>query len=114
MVYSAYVKQRILFYRQLGKSFVAISLHLTEEGHKTSKMGVYKFLKRYQETETISRRPGSGQASKIFKAKHIIDQQMTKNIESTGMELQNILAKDGIRSQCKDSLEVEKPVRLDF
>ena len=49
MVYSDYVKQRILFYRRLGKSYGDVSLCLFEEGHKASKLGVYKFLKRYQE-----------------------------------------------------------------
>ena len=105
MVYSDYVKQRILFYRRLGKSYGDISLFLSEEGHKASKLGVYKFLKRYQETGTLSRRPGSGQASKISaKAKHMIDQQMTKDDESTGMELQKILAKDGIVVSARTAL----------
>ena len=58
-----------------------------------------------QETGTILRRPGSGQASKISpKAKHIIDQQMTKDDESTGMELQKILAKDGIVVSARTAL----------
>ena len=105
MVYSDYVKQRILFYHRLGKSYADISLYLSEEGHKASKMGVYKFLKWYQETGTISRRPGSGQASKISpNAKHIIDQQITKDDKSTGMELQKILAKDGIVVSARTAL----------
>ena len=65
--------QRILFYRRLGKSYADISLCLSKEGHKTSKMGVYKFSKRYQETRTLLRRPGRGPASKIFtKAKSLV------------------------------------------
>ena len=40
MVYSDYLKQRILFYHQLGKSYADISLCLSEEGHKASKLGV--------------------------------------------------------------------------
>ena len=60
-------------------------------------MGVYKLLKLQQETGALLRRPRSDQASEISaKAKHMIDQQMAKNDESTGMELQKILAKDGI------------------
>ena len=62
---------------------------LSEEGHKASKMGVYKFLKRCQEIGTLLHRPGNDQASKISaKAKQVIDQQMTKDDKSTGMELQ--------------------------
>lgn len=55
MVYSDYVKQRILFYRRLGKSFVQITRCLAEEGHVTTKVGVYKFIRRYEETGMISR-----------------------------------------------------------
>ena len=40
-----YVKQRILFYRRLGKSYVQISRCLSEEGYATTKVGVYKFVK---------------------------------------------------------------------
>ena len=58
MVYSDYVKQRILFYCCLGKSYSDIADCLSEEGHKASKMGVYKFFKLYQKTGTILRRPG--------------------------------------------------------
>ena len=79
------------------EGYANISLYLSEEGQKASIMGVYKFLNLYQETGTISRRPGSGQASKISpKAKHVINQQMTKDDESTRMELHKILTKDGI------------------
>ena len=82
-----------------------ISLYLSKEGHKASKMGVNKFLNRYQKTGTILRRPGSGQASKISpKVKHIINQQMTKDDEFTGMELQKILAKDGIVVSARTAL----------
>ena len=59
MVYSDYVKQRILFYHRLGKSFVQITHCLAEEGHATTKVGVYKFIRRYEETGMISRTPGS-------------------------------------------------------
>ena len=63
MVYSDYVKQMILLYRRLGKSYTDIADCVSEEGHKASEMGVYKFLKLYQKTGTILRRPGGGQAS---------------------------------------------------
>ena len=46
MVYPDYVKQRILFYRRLGKSFVQITRCLAEEGHATTKVGVCKFIRR--------------------------------------------------------------------
>ena len=45
MIYSDYVKQRILFYRRLGKSFVQITRCLAE-GHVMTKVGVYEFIRR--------------------------------------------------------------------
>ena len=45
MVYSDYVKQRILFYRRSGKSHQEIALCLAEEGHTATKVGIGKFLK---------------------------------------------------------------------
>ena len=52
-----YMKQRILFYRCLGKSYVQISCCLSEEGYATTKVGVYKFVKRYEERGIISHSP---------------------------------------------------------
>ena len=57
MMYSDYVKQRILLYRRLGKSYVQISRCLSEEGYATTKVGVYKFVKRYEERGIISHSP---------------------------------------------------------
>ena len=55
MVYSDYVKQRILFYRCSGKSLQEIVQSLAEEGHVATKAGVAKFIRRYNETRTIAR-----------------------------------------------------------
>ena len=98
MVYSDYVKQRILFYRWLGKSFVQITRCLAEEGHATTKVGVCQFIRRYEETGMISCTPGSGKASKFTAdAKKIIEEQMEKDDEMTGVELQKLLAKNDIQ-----------------
>ena len=98
MVYSDYVKQRILSYRRLGKSYGEIVRCLADEGLKATKVGVYKFVSRYQETGTISRKPGSGMASKFTEdAERIIEDQMNKDDETTGMELKNLLGKSGIQ-----------------
>ena len=47
MVYSDYVKQRILFYRHSAKSLQQIVRNLTEEGHVATKAGVAKLLRHY-------------------------------------------------------------------
>ena len=44
MVFSDYQKQRILYYRRLGKSHAEIARRLTEEGRRATKVGVLKFL----------------------------------------------------------------------
>ena len=98
MVYSDYVKQRILFYRWLGKSFVQITRCLAEERHVTTKVGVCQFIRRCEETGMISCTPGSGKASKFTAdAKKIIEEQMEKDDEMTGVELQKLLAKNDIQ-----------------
>ena len=65
MVYSDYVKQRIIFYQRLGKSYGSITHCLAKEGYTTTKADDYKFVRRYAETAMISRRPGSGLAKKV-------------------------------------------------
>ena len=52
MMYSDYVKQRILFYRRLGKSCVQISRRV-----RNNESRVYKFVKRYKERGIISHSP---------------------------------------------------------
>ena len=95
MVYSDYVKQRILFYYRSKKNSLQIVRCLVEEGHTVSKAGVLKFLRRYRQTGTITRAPGSGQASKLTdKIWETIDDQMKKKDETTGLELQKLLKKE--------------------
>ena len=97
MVFSDYQKQRILYYWCLGKSHAEIARRLTEDGRTATKVGVLKFLRRYKQTGTHSRRPGTGKASKTTdNAKRIIEEQMNKDDETTGCELQKLLSKHGI------------------
>ena len=70
---------------------------MAKEGYAITKAGVYKFIRRYEETRTISRRPGSGQAKKLTaEAKKIVDEQMSRDDETIGMELKKLLAESGI------------------
>ena len=95
MVYSDYVKLRILFYRRSGKSLQEIIRSLAEEGHVATKAGVAKFISRYNETGTITCAPGGGQKSKMTaEAKQIIEEQMEKNDETMGKELQKLLGQN--------------------
>ena len=50
MVYSDYVKQRILVYYRRKKNCAEIARCLAEEGYSVTKVGVAKFLRHYKET----------------------------------------------------------------
>ena len=65
IAYSEYTKQRILFYWFKGIKPGTITLKLEEGGIDASRVGVWKFLKRYENHGTIQRKPGSGRCSKI-------------------------------------------------
>ena len=96
MVYSDYVKQRVLFYHRSKKNGTEIVRSLAEEGYNASKVGVYKFLRRYKESGTIARAPGSGQTSKVnAEIRKLIEDQMQKNDETTIQELKQLLKKEG-------------------
>ena len=64
MVYSSYIKQRILFLKHKGKTYRQIINILKDEGHSVTKSGISGFLKRHEECGSILRKPGTGKASK--------------------------------------------------
>lgn len=98
MVYSLYVRQRILCLRRLGKDCKDIVSTFESEGHRVSKSGVNKFIKRHRETGTLTRQPGTGAASKFTEeAQRLVEEQMEKDDETTLAELQAMLAKKGIK-----------------
>ena len=87
MVYSEYVKQRILFYFRMKMSCQKIA--------RCTKEGVRKFIIRY-ECGTISRKPGTGRKTKLTAdIRRMIVEQMQKDDETTGLELKRILEKEG-------------------
>ena len=55
MVYSDYVKQRILVYYRCKKNCAEIARCLAEEGYSVTKAGVAKFLRHYKETLSAKR-----------------------------------------------------------
>ena len=96
MAYSKYTRQRILAYWFQGLKPVSIALKLKEEGIVVSRVGVWKFVKRYQQDGTIHRRPGSGRPSKIaVDVLRIVDAQMAEDDETTAVQLQKLLAEKG-------------------
>ena len=59
MVFSSYKKQRILFFYAKGYKAPTILKLLREESLPCSRVGVAKFIKKFEETGTIARRVGS-------------------------------------------------------
>ncbi len=75
MVYSSYKKQRILKFSFDGLRPYTKAKRLCEEVLVASRRGIDKFLRRYRETGTIARKPGSGRPSKITsKIRAIVEQ----------------------------------------
>ncbi len=96
MVYSAYKKQRILHFHFKGYKAPTITKLLLEEGLKASRRGVHKVVRRYRESGTIGRKPGSDRPSKITaEIKAIVEEQMQKDDETTAVQLHALLKSKG-------------------
>ena len=86
MVYSCYTQQRILEYRSHGLSVRNIAKAATE-GHSVSKTGVLKFIRKYETTGSIARRPGSGRPTKVTpEALRIEEEQMMRAALTDGFK----------------------------
>ena len=92
MVYSSYLKQRILYFYLKGHRAPTIRKLLLEENIKASRVGIASFLKKFEETGCLTRRPGSGRPSKATaEIKEIMEQQMREDDETTAVQLHRIL-----------------------
>ena len=96
MVFSTYKKQRILFFTLRGLKAPDIAKELQKEKINCSRVGIYKFLKKYEATGSIGRRVGSGRPSKITaKIKQIVEEQMRADDETTAYQLHHLLKEKG-------------------
>ena len=96
MVYTEYTKKRIVHYNECNFSTGEIVKALEKEGIKVSRAGVWKFLKRYEETGQLERKGGSGRASILTdEVKQIIETAMTNDDETTATQLKAILLQQG-------------------
>lgn len=96
MVFSEYTKQRILFYYRLGYKAYSISKKLRSEGITASRRGVLKMIRRYQKTDTIKRKEGSGRPTKITaEVKEVVERQMRLDDETTAIQLYSLCCKNG-------------------
>jgi transposase len=96
MVYSTCKLQRILDYYFQGYKVPTISKLLREEKLKARRVGIAKFLKKYEETGSIGRRPGSGRLTKVTaEIKAVVGKQMRKDDETTATQLHALLTSRG-------------------
>ena len=96
MVYSSYKQQRILFFASKRLRAPAIAKELRKENLTCSRIGVYKFLRKYEETGSIRRRVGSGRPTKITaEIKQIVEAQMRADDETTAYQLHRLLTEKG-------------------
>ena len=98
MVYTSYVKLRILHHHFQGRRPYTIARVLEEEGVKVSRFGVHKFVQHYSETGSIERKEGSGRLSVVTTTvKELVNQQMEKDDETTAHQLHHMLMENGIQ-----------------
>ena len=96
MVFSDYTKQRILYYYTQRLKAPSISKYLADEGITASRVGVHKFIRSYQQSASIARRPGSGRKSKLTdEVKKVVEEKMREDDETTAMQLHQLLTARG-------------------
>ena len=116
MVITNYQKQRILFHCSKGlKPSTIARLLLEEENIRVSRISVYKFLRRYSETASIARKPGSGRPSKITQEiKQIVEAQMQEDDETSAMQLHALLKSKDINISCRTILRCRSSLGWTF
>lgn len=105
MVFSSYVKQRILRFYEQGHRPPTISALLREEDINASRVGIAKFLTRFEQRGSISRASGSGRPSKINnEVMAIVEEKMREDDETTAYQLHRILTSKGYQISCRTIL----------
>ena len=61
----SYGKQRVIFYYEKGYKAPKIADLLVKEGIRITRVSVYRFLLKYEETGSIRRRDGPGRPTKF-------------------------------------------------
>ena len=96
MVYSVYVKERILILATQGFKPPTIQKILAEERFYVTREGVHKFITKFNESGSLLRRPGSGRPSKTtLEVKRVVEEQMRLDDETTAYQLHALLNAKG-------------------
>ena len=96
MVFNSYEKQQIVYYYQRGYRPPTIANLLCQENLKVSRVGVAKFLKRFVETRSLSRKPGLGRLPSITpEMKALVEAKMREDDKTTAYQLHALLLSHG-------------------
>ena len=96
MVFNSYEKQRIVYYYQRGYRPPTIAKLLRQENLKVSRVGVAKFLERFVETRSLSRKPASGRPPSITpEMRALVEAKMREDDETTAYQLCALLLSHG-------------------
>ena len=91
-----YKQQWILLHYSRGYKAPTIAKLLQEENLRASWVGIAKFLKKFNETGCIQRRPGSGRPLKISaEIKEIVEEQIRADDKTTATQLHRLLKQHG-------------------
>ena len=91
-----YKKQRILHFIPKATKAPTMQKFLAAENLVCSRVGITKFIKVFERTESICRQPGSGRPSKVTrKVKELVEQQMCLDDETTAYQLHQLLTNAG-------------------
>lgn len=104
MVYNWYTKKRIIYYYEKGYRAPSISSLLLDKDIVASRVGIAKLLRRYEETGTIVRRPGSGRPTVITPEMKTFVEEMREDDETTAEQLHCLLASRGFQISKKTVL----------
>ena len=115
MVFTEYVKRRILVYYEQGFRAPTIAKVLEDEGIRVSRRGVAKFLSRVATTGSIERLAGSGRRTKqTDDVKAIVEEAMRKDDETTAVQLHALLTTKGYSLSLSTILRCRKSLGWTF
>ena len=115
MVYSWYTKRQIIYHYKKGYRAPSIASLLLDEDIIASRVGIAKLLRRYEETGTIVRRPGSGRPTVITtEMKTIVKAKMREDDKTTAEQLHCMLASRGYRISKKTVLRCHEDLGWTF
>lgn len=115
MVLTEYQKQRMLHYYSLGYRAPTMATLLKKQQVKANRKGVHKFIRRYRQTGSIARHPGSGpKSNNTCEIMQVVEQQMRLDDETTAMQLHRLLEEKRYSMLLRTVLRCRTPLGWTF